>query len=193
MAYQTRRLGWVPDLPDHRDVRYAAPLQLRAKLPSRFDLEDKCPKDVYDQGQLGSCTANAIAAALEFDQLKQGQTAATPSRLFIYYNERALEHSIPLDAGAMLRDGIKSVVKKGACPESMWPYDDHGPEQEGSPCPTCKFAQKPTPECYKEALKHQAKSYQRISRDLNSMKACIASGFPFALGFTCYSSLPFET
>ena len=46
---------------------------------------------MYDQGQIGSCTANAIAAALEFDMMKQSQAAFTPSRLFIYYNERDME------------------------------------------------------------------------------------------------------
>ena len=63
--------GWVPDLPDHRDFLFAAPLENLASLPARVDLRQQCPKEVYDQGQLGSCTANAIAGALEFDQMKQ--------------------------------------------------------------------------------------------------------------------------
>lgn len=47
-----------------------------------------CPP-VYNQGSLGSCTANAIAGALEFDQMKQGQSNIfIPSRIFIYDNER---------------------------------------------------------------------------------------------------------
>ena len=100
----------------------------------QFDLRNRCPKTVYDQGHLGSCTANAIAGAIEFDQIKQGQQQATPSRLFIYYNERAMEHSIQFDSGAQLRDGIKSVAKLGACPETIWPYDDTPPETEDSPC-----------------------------------------------------------
>jgi len=64
--------GWNRDLPDGRDYMYAAPLEVLAKLPSKVDLSKACP-DVYDQGQLGSCTANAIGAALEFDQMKQGK------------------------------------------------------------------------------------------------------------------------
>ena len=62
-------------------------------------------------------TANAIGAALQFDRKKQKLVDFLPSRLFIYYNERAMEHNIGTDAGAMIRDGIKSVVKQGACPE----------------------------------------------------------------------------
>ena len=134
MAYQIRRLGWVPDIPDHRDFAYAAPTPVLKALPAQFDLRNRCPKTVYDQGYLGSCTANAIAGAIEFDQIKQGQQQATPSRLFIYYNERAMEHSIQFDSGAQLRDGIKSVAKLGACPETIWPYDDTPPETEDSPC-----------------------------------------------------------
>src|SRR5438105_12662932 len=114
--------GWMPDLPDNRDHLYAAPLAKLRVLPSKADLRRHCPA-VYDQGQIGSCTANAIAAAIEFDRKKQSLEDFVPSRLFIYYNERAMEHTIGSDAGAMIRDGIKSVGKKGACPESEWPYE----------------------------------------------------------------------
>ena len=188
-----RSLGWVPDLPDHRDVLYSAPIQLLKDMPPAADLRPQCPKTVYDQGHLGSCTANAIAAAMEFDQIRQKQTPATPSRLFIYYNERNMEHHIQTDSGAQIRDGIKSVVKLGACPETMWPYDDTAPQTEGDPCPTCKFAQQPSPECYTEALKHQALNYSRISHALALMKGCLASGFPFVYGFTVYENFPFDT
>src|SRR5262249_32133990 len=150
-------------------------------------------KEVYDQGQLGSCTANAIAGAIEFDQIKQGTIQDTPSRLFIYYNERAMEHTIPLDNGAQIRDGIKSVAKLGACSEKSWPYDDTPPAAEGEPCPSCKFAQKPSVACYKEALKHQILAYRRLPQDLSTMRGCLGSGFPFVFGFTCYSNLPFQS
>jgi C1A family cysteine protease len=193
MPYQIRRLGWLPDIPDHRDFTYAAPTAVLKEMPARIDLRKQCPTTVYDQGNLGSCTANSIAGAIEFDQIKQRQPHATPSRLFIYYNERAIEHSVQLDAGAQIRDGIKSVAKLGVCPETMWPYDDTPPETEDSPCPTCKFAQKPSAACYTAALKHQILVYRRVPQDLNSMKGCLASGYPFVLGFTCYSSLPFKS
>ena len=72
---------------------YAAPAPFQANIPPFFDLTSKCPP-VYDQGQLGSCTANAISGAIEFDQMKQGITAFMPSRLFIYYNERVIEGTV---------------------------------------------------------------------------------------------------
>jgi C1A family cysteine protease len=131
---------------------------------------------VYDQGQLGSCTANAIGAALQFDQIKQGEHDFLPSRLFIYYNERQLEGTIGTDSGAQIRDGIKSVNKVGAPPETDWPYD------------IAKFSQKPPDEAYVDALKHQAISYQRVTRVLGQMKGCLADGYPFVFGFTVYES-----
>jgi C1A family cysteine protease len=177
-----RAFGWVPDLPDHRDLLFAAPVVALRALPRKADLRPKGPKVVYDQGQLGSCTANAIAGALEFNQIKQKLSPVfTPSRLFIYYNEREMEGTVGSDAGAMIRDGVKSVAKLGYPPESAWPYsDDSGPSG--------KYLVKPPPEVYAEALKHKTLSYQRVARNLNQMKGCLASGFPFIYGFTVYDS-----
>ena len=104
-----------------------------------------------------------------------------------------MEHTIVLDNGAQIRDGIKSVAKLGACSEKLWPYDDTPSESEGSPCPSCKFAQKPSQACYTEALKHQILAYRRLPQDLSTMKGCLASGYPFVFGFTCYSNLPFQS
>src|SRR4029077_2829401 len=173
-----------PDLPDHRDFTFAAPTAVLKALPAKVNLHDQCPKTVYDQGQLGSCTANAIAGAIEFDQIKQKQAQATPSRLFIYYNERAMEHSVQFDAGAQIRDGIKSVAQIGACHEHLWPYDDTPPPTEDSPCPTCKFAQKPTANCYTEALKHQVLVYRRGSPGLSTLKKCPPRRLPVRFGVT---------
>ena len=91
MTMAKHSYGWVPDIPDHRDFLFAAPAVNLAALPTKVDLRPQCPKEVYDQGQLGSCTANAIAGALEFDQMKQALKTFTASRLFIYYNERVTE------------------------------------------------------------------------------------------------------
>jgi C1A family cysteine protease len=169
-----RTYGWRADKPDQRDHLYAAPLA-GVVLPAKVDLRSGCPP-VYDQGQLGSCTANAIAGALEFDQIKQQLPEATPSRLFIYYNERVMEHSVASDAGAEIRDGVKSVNKQGACSELLWSYD------------ISRFAVRPTAQCYNAALQHRSASYQRVPQSLTQMKACLASGSPIIFGFTVYES-----
>lgn len=174
-AKTIKKLGWIRDLPDHRDVLFAAAPETLATLPTKVDLRPQCPP-VYDQGQLGSCTANAIAAALQFDEDEADPAAPTPSRLFIYYNERVMEGTVGSDSGAQIRDGIKSVAKIGAPPESDWAYDE------------AKFAVKPPPAAFADASKTRAIAYMRVSQTLAQMKGCLAAGFPFVFGFTVYES-----
>ena len=172
--------GWIPDQPDQRDHLYAAPPQFLAKLPRDTDLRPQC-QPVYDQGQLGSCTANAIGGALEFERRKQKLSDFVPSRLFIYYNERVIEGTVRSDSGAQLRDGIKSVASQGACPEPDWPYD------------ISKFTTRPSARAYTDAKFDRAIQYQSIVQDLNQMKGCLASGYPFVFGFTVYQSFESAT
>jgi C1A family cysteine protease len=143
-------------------------------LPSHIDLRPTC-SPVENQSTLGSCTSNALAAAIEFLERKDGVLFVDASRLFIYYNERAMEGTVKSDAGAMIRDGIKTLKNQGVCLEKIWPYV------------ISKFAVKPSAACYKEALKRQITSYHRILT-LDEMRACLADGFPFVFGFTVYES-----
>jgi C1A family cysteine protease len=169
-----KRYGWIPDLPDRRDLRFTAPS--RGPLPRRIDLRGGCPP-VYDQGLLGSCTAHAIAGAVEFALGHQrAADVFTPSRLFIYYNERVIEGTVDEDAGAMLRDGIKSVARLGAPHEGLWPYV------------IARFRTRPAPPVYEDGLKHQALLYRRVTQTLDQMKGCLAAGFPFIFGFAVYES-----
>jgi C1A family cysteine protease len=175
--HKIKRYGWIPDTPDQRDHLYAAAVRDLRKLPAKVDLRPKCPKTVYDQGELGSCTGNAIACAIQFNRLKQKRKPDfVPSRLFIYYNERAMEGSIASDSGAQIRDGIKSVARLGDCPETEWPYV------------IARFAAKPSADCFRDAMKYKAVLYQRVIQTLNQMKGCLASGFPFVFGFSVYES-----
>jgi C1A family cysteine protease len=169
------KYGWLPDHPDHRDWMYNITVRAFTVLKDKIDLRDQCPK-VYDQGQLGSCTANAIAAALEFDRLKQKENDLMPSRLFIYYNERVIENTVNSDSGAMIRDGVKSVAKQGVCPEKEWPYL------------SAKLSVQPPKSCYADALNFQAIQYLRLSPTLNPLQGCLSEGYPFIFGFTVYES-----
>src|SRR5438105_15827754 len=124
------------------------------------DFREACPP-VYDQGALGSCTANAIAGALEFDQMKQELADVfEPSRLFIYYNERVMEGTVDEDSGAMLRDGIKTVAKQGAPHEPLWPYV------------ISKFRSKPSAKAYADAARHPAVLYERILQQAAQLRGC---------------------
>ena len=117
--------GWKPDTPDSRDRQFAPALDpATTALPPSVDLRGANMPDVYDQGQLGSCTGNAWAALMQFERRRLGHTPDfVPARLFVYYEERVIEHSVGRDSGAQLRDGAKVLAGYGAPPETDWPYD----------------------------------------------------------------------
>ncbi len=185
------RYGWIADLPDHRDFVYGAPPAVAAALPPKVDLrQTKLLAPVYNQGRIGSCTANAIAGALQFTRRKEERSPDfTPARLFIYWNERNLEHTVPLDNGAQIRDGIKVVNKLGAVPESEWTYDDTPANPTTHLWPAgAKPARRPPLSVFRDAKNYQAIGYQRMLRALSQFKGVLASGYPFIFGFTVYAS-----
>lgn len=165
-------LGWKRDLPDFRDLIYAP---IVTNPPLSIDLRSECPP-IYDQGQLGSCTANAIAGHLDFNRKKQGEVFISPSRLFIYYQERLLEDTVDSDSGASIRDSVKVVKQFGAPPETDWPYDIN------------QFETEPPVKAYSDALTYKDMTYQRITRSVNDMKSCLTEGYPFVAGISVYDS-----
>lgn len=172
--------GWKNSVPDFRDFHYSPPMSLAA-APPLVDLRPGCPA-VYDQGSLGSCTAQAIAGLVEFLKKKQNKEVFTPSRLFIYYNERVMEGTVRVDAGATLRSGFKVVSQLGNPHENLWWYN------------ISKFAVKPNTNVYKDGLNHQVIRYTRVNNArLDDMRACLASGFPIVGGFAVYNSFQSAT
>lgn len=168
-----RRYDWKPDLPDARD-HYAVVAPFYKSLPKKVDLRDGCSA-VEDQGDLGSCTAHAIAGALEFLDRRAGDAKARASRLFIYYQERVLEGTVKEDSGAQIRDGVKACAKIGAPKESLCPYV------------ISRFAHKPSARAYADALTRKISEYQRV-HGLRSLKTALAGGLPVAFGFSVYES-----
>lgn len=179
MTPKRHGLGWIPDTPDQRDLTYKPRLRLAKKPPKVVDLRDQMPP-VYDQGKLGSCTAQALAAAFDFNRQKQGVPFMDPSRLFIYWNERHLEGTVEVDAGAQLRTGVKVLVRYGTPDEETWPYH------------ITKFKDKPHKDAYEEAERNQTLTYERILRSedgsCSDMFSCLNEGFPFVTGFMVYES-----
>lgn len=175
-----RKFNWK------RDTRTDHPMHVfgatRGALPAKVDLRSKCPA-VYDQGSLGSCTANAIGAAYEYDQMNHHTQTSKPtpifhpSRLFIYYNERAKEGTVLDDAGAIIEDGVKSVSTQGVCPESMWAYD------------ITKFTVKPPKEAYAYAKNCHVTKFRKLNQDVTQLKTCLAQGLPIVFGMDVYQSM----
>lgn len=164
---------WVPDIPDSRDYLYTP---LGTTQPNTVDLRPYC-SPIEDQGNLGSCTGNATAGAIELLDKRAGKQRDV-SRLFIYYYERLLEGTVNYDSGAYIRDGIRATYNYGAPLESLWPYD------------ISKFRNRPSNQAIADGANRKVTLYQRIADHAGCLDA-LSSGFPVIIGFTVYAS--FET
>jgi len=175
-----RKYGCKKDTKDERDYRFKLLPKLKlGRLPLAVDLCDVAPAlPIYNQGQLSSCTANAIARCLQFDAVKQGLADAVdiPSRLFLYFAERDAEGTLPEDGGAMIRTGAKVSAQLGVCLEKDWSYNES------------LVNVKPDPACYEKALRHQTLQYYRLDNTRQEMQRCLIEGFPFAVGITLFES-----
>jgi len=176
-----RVFNWVRDTrTDHPQHEFDEPRGIMSKA----DLRSKLPA-VYDQGELGSCTANALGAAYQYDQINHrtvfpGGKPFVPSRLFVYYNEREMEGTIRSDEGAAIEDGVKSVSTAGVCPEEMWPYD------------ISKFAVKPPADAYKFAKNYKVTKCKKIRQTLGQLRTSLFHGYPIVFGMMLYESFKSE-
>ncbi|HEX7964847.1 MAG TPA: C1 family peptidase [Gammaproteobacteria bacterium] len=176
MTESIRHFGAHRDAPDPRDRAFSLPPHRLKDLPASVDLRPHCPP-VYDQRPLHSCTANAAAAAVQYERKRHGLAPDfTPSRLFIYYNERRLLGTAHKDAGAPLREAIKVLAKHGDCPEHHWPYE------------AAKVNVEPPHPCYRDAVRYRDMVYERVPQDLAHMKGCLAARQAFVLAFGVYES-----
>lgn len=174
--------GWKRDVRDARDFKYRTLFTLpRAQLPESVDLRPLC-SPVENQGHVGSCTANAAVGAMEYlkrDQLNRKilciKVARDLSRLFVYWNTRALEGTTDIDFGASIRSSIKALANHGACYERTWPYKESD------------WDKKPTEECYKEGAKFKVVSYYRIESIDEALNA-LAQKLPISFGAMLYES-----
>ena len=140
-------------------------------LPAFVDLRPHLTP-VEDQGDLGSCTANALAGAVEYLERRLNGHGERVSRLFLYWNERDLEGKSEVDHGACLDDGIRALHKDGICMEKTWPYEKG------------RVFHKPGDHAYDEAEAHTIDEAHRVKIDLHHMKHCLAEGYPFVFGLT---------
>jgi C1A family cysteine protease len=174
---QIQGFGWKPSLPDQRDlVADTSEIVVARQVDPRADLPP-----VYDQGHLGSCTANAVAAALQYHNILDGDDYGTPSRLFIYYFERWLEGApAGQDTGAYGRDGFKVAARWGTPPETDWPYSDDNPGP---------FEQEPPASVVELAAQHKLRErYRSVPRSVDAFKAALSNRQTVAFGFTAYES-----
>jgi C1A family cysteine protease len=174
------KYGWKKDKNDSRDFKYKFSLS-NTELPSSVEL----PNDLFvvlNQGELGSCTANSLANAYRYAEIKEkGTIDYIPSRLFIYYYERLIEGTIDEDNGAELRDGAKVLANYGAPDENIWAYD------------VTKFTIQPCQEAVDSASKHKVLQYHSVNQNERDIKQCLFEGFPISFGFTVFEEFESES
>ena len=196
---QLRGLGWLPDIPSHLDytedhpdvsallgrTRLAPRVAAGAKkaeaaaLAAKVDLRASF-SPIEDQGQLGSCTAQAAVGLLEYFERHTKSKWVDASRLFLYKVERNLLGWTG-DTGAFLRTAMEALVLTGAPPERYWPYI------------IANFDIEPPAFCYALGANYAAVKYFRLSppgatpaQTLHNIKAYLAAGFPSMFGFPVY-------
>jgi C1A family cysteine protease len=134
----------------------------------QVDLRNKCPP-IYDQEEFGNSIINAITSLIEFHELRQNQYINI-SRLFIHYNVLQDHQEITVDTC------IKTINQYGTCQESSWPYCN-------------KIKERPSENCYNEAIKnYKCIEFKELTQDLEQLKQCILSGFPFMVGIYLYDN-----
>jgi len=169
-SIQFNKYGWNRDSLDYRDeyIDYT-PLLDADNLDLRYTMPG-----IYNQQNIGSSVANAVAAAYEYNQIQLDENHIfIPSRLFIYYNTRKIEKTVMYDAGAQIRNSIKSINIDGICSETKWNYNPDN------------LNIKPADECYIHVPRIK---YYRIHQDIKSLKGCLSNGVPFIFGFSVYDN-----
>ena len=176
----TRTYGWKKDCSTNPLPHHTFVVPSHQSAIQSVDLRNLMPP-VYDQGSLGSCSANALASCYQFDQIKQKEpNPFCPSRLFIYYNERKKEGHVDTDSGAELKDGVDCLSTIGVCEESLWPYD------------VSRYNQEPPNTCFDTAKTHRCTTYRKIDQDLQQIKQSLIEGYPICFGITVYESFESE-
>lgn len=146
--------------------------EIPIELP-KIDYIDLRPKfnEIFDQGKIGSCTANALTSIFEYDKPN-----FKGSRLFLYYNERLYINETHKDEGAFLSDGIISLKTYGICEEKYHPYIISNVFKE------------PSKEAYENGKNYYVLEAFNISNDINEIKSWLIKNEPIALGIAIYSN-----
>jgi C1A family cysteine protease len=183
-----RGLGRKADRPDERDYLIESAhicsndgREIAAPLPVNVDTFAGLSLPVYDQGELGSCTANAGVLYRRFLAQKFSKYSSPDqdlSRLFLYYQERLIDGDVLDDDGSHVRNVFKVLASTGVCLESEDPYV---PAYFASP------ARNNMPQELRSASQYKIGAYHRVP-DVETARSVLASGYAIELGFVVYES-----
>ena len=185
--------GWIKQPIDPRDFninhrkvsRFFANLPKASELPKSVDLRGVHMPPIVDQGDVGSCTANAAAAIIDYCEHVANGAFLTPSRAFQYWNTEVLDGSDPTqDNGGTIRSAVKAIATNGAVPDDWWPYD------------SAHIMHEPTKIEFDEGKKYLADAYVLVDQlgmqpfeVLTLIKQVVAGGFPLEFGSAVFNQI----
>ena len=144
--------GYKAAPPKDNTPQYKASIDA-SKLPAKVDLRPYMTA-VENQSTLGSCTANAAAGAYEYLKKWHQQENFDLSRLFLYYNTRAMTDRVNEDCGGNFYDVMEAIEKNF---EKAINY-------------------------YEEAKQNVISKYEQVELDLTAWKSVLAEGYPIVFG-----------
>lgn len=180
----TRKYGW-DYVNEVKVTEEQVPFKVMAFHPNlssikEVDLRPLFPVEPYDQGALGSCTAQAWTGLFEFLAHKQSDPYIAMSRLGFYYEEREKMGTVEQDSGASISTGADIIKNKGIGLESLCPYVIEN------------FATKPSDTYYDDMKYHKAVKVERVKKDSKHITQCLLDGFPIVCGIMVYESFESE-
>jgi uncharacterized tellurite resistance protein B-like protein len=166
--------------------RYAAPkagtktwtssASSTARVPRKVDLRPFMT-EVENQGETNSCAANAVAGAYEYLVKRHlGEESYDVSRMFIYYNGRAVDGCENEDEGSVIGSLIESLKEHGACSEETWPFEKD------------LVNEKPSDEAYEEAAQFPIEDTAVVPTRVDAWKSVLAEGYPIIFGISLFRS-----
>ena len=158
----------------------------KVDLPLVFSLSDIHEIHVFNQGNINSCSSNAISNQIILSTPKEEIKNSIPSRLYIYFNSRltdATQHgfnSIRIeDEGASLKASYDALSKYNWLNESSYPYIE---------TKSCSF---PPKDIYLQAYRNKShiKSYRHIIPQHYNLKYILAIlKKPICLGMSVFEN-----
>ncbi len=182
--------GWLKEPDDDRDHDAPEPLSAlkspsvtTAKYQSSYIIPQSEFTPIKNQKSLGSCTAHAGCAQLEYYIKRKTNKNVNLSELFLYLETRRNLGWELEDTGAYLRTTMKTMVSIGICLEKYWPYKIK------------KFTENPPAFIYPRADDYKVESYFKLDKRgytkkqvLSRIKSALNKKLPLTFGFTCYES-----
>ncbi len=186
--------GWLPPKPDLRDyTRHKFEIKefnkklgltsAKKKAATSVDLRQWC-SPVENQGNLGSCTANAGIGIIEYYEKRSFNKYMEGSRLFLYKTTRNLMQ-VKGDAGAWSRSTMSALALCGVAEEKYWPYNIADFDKE--------------PDAFIYSIAHNYSAVKYFCHDpqgakipypalLDSVKKYLEAGIPSMFGFWGFPS-----